>query len=274
MDLRLPVTHPLLRALPEAPGAHPLAALEHARIAAQAQDGIVRPAFAAQDAGLLADDLHYEQRIAARGIVATRVDNAHDHYNAFIWLRHAALKQALNARQLADIATVGTRQRTRGQYALTQFDEAGAIAWLADPDLLPLWDAHDWPALFLRERAAWGRRIALSVFGHALYEHVWKGRALPVAKTLVVRVDAPALAAMPVDEASLVRAWPHAEAAVAEAIRAARVLLDPQELRPLPLAGIPGWHAGHDSAAFLRDAPCFRPLRPGRRYPAPLQFCS
>ncbi len=270
----LPATHPLLLALPEAPGGCSLAALERARIAAQAQDGIVRPVFAAQDASLLADDLHYEQRIAARGIVATRVDNAHDHFNAFIWLRHATLKQALNARQLADIATVGTRQRTRGQYALTQFDEAGAIAWLADPDLLPLWDAHDWPALFLRERAAWGRRIALSVFGHALYEHVWKGRALPVAKTLVVNVDAQALAAMPVDEASLLRAWPRAEAALAEAIRAARVLLDPQELRPLPLAGIPGWHAGHDSAAFLRDAPCFRPLRPGRRYPVPLSFSS
>ena len=59
-----------------------------------------------------------------------------------------------------------------------------------------------------------------------------------------------------------------AERRVADAIRRAELLADPQELRPLPLAGLPGWHADVTSD-FVASAPCFRPLRAGRRYPAP-----
>lgn len=247
------------------------AELEPLRRAAVAADGIARPQFRAQDALLLGDDLHYETRIAECGLLATREHNAHDLFNALIWLRHPRLKQALNARQVADIAKVGPKQRTRGQCALTHFDEAGAIVWLADADSLPAWDAHDWPALFGARRAAWGRSIAVTVFGHALLEHVWNGHDLPVAKALAVRVGAAAFASLPLEPGALVACWPSAEAAVAEAIAGARLLADPQELRPLPLAGIPGWHADNARPAFLREAPCFRPLRPGRRYPPPYE---
>jgi hypothetical protein len=247
-----------------------IASLESARARAQAQDGIVRPAFRAQEAALLADGLHYESRIATRDMLATRECNPHDLFNALIWLRHPQLKRALNARQVADIRVVGPKQRTRGQCALTHFDEAGAIVWLADPTLLPLWDAHDWTALFVQERAAWGERIGVTVFGHALIEHVWDGNVLPAAKALVVQVAAPDLADLCAGEGAVVRHWPAAEALVAHAIEAGELLGDPQDQRPLPLAGIPGWHADNATEAFYRDAPCFRPLRAGRRYPPPL----
>ncbi len=46
-------------------------------------------------------------------------------------------------------------------------------------------------------------------------------------------------------------------------------MTDPLQLRPLPLAGIPGWHDVQDSA-FYRNADYFRPLRAGRAYPPPL----
>ena len=58
---------------------------------------------------------------------------------------------------------------------------------------------------------------------------------------------------------------------VARAIDEGRVLGDPLQLRPLPLAGIPGWHEVQD-AAFYRNADYFRPLRPGRNYPPPLHI--
>jgi hypothetical protein len=48
------------------------------------------------------------------------------------------------------------------------------------------------------------------------------------------------------------------------------LLIDPQELRPLPLSGIPGWHRRTHDPEFYATAPCFRPLRPGRIYPPPL----
>jgi hypothetical protein len=268
-----PPVLPLLRAwsefddlLASAPTAG-IEALERRRRGAEAQDGFVRPAFRAQDADLLADGLHYETRIAERGIVATRERCAHDVFNALVWLRHVRLKRALNARQAADIRVVGPKRRTRGQCALTHFDEAGAIVWLADPALLPLWDAHDWPALFVRERAAWGTRIALTVVGHALIEHVCDGLAWPVAKALVARV--PAGTPMRAGGGALLVHWPAAEALLAAAIADGRLLADPLELRPLPLAGIPGWLAGRVDEAFFRDAPCFRPRREGRRYPPP-----
>lgn len=263
-------SHPLLRAwLAGMDGMPGLAALEASRMQVQARDGIARPRLCAQTRELLDDGLHYETRIAERGALATREGDAHDAFNALVWLRHPRLKWAVNARQVADIARVGPKTRTRGQCALTHFDEAGAIVWLADAAPLAAWDAHDWPALFVDARAAWGASIAVTVFGHALIEHVWNGHDLPVAKALVVRVAAAALAAQAVDAAAILQGWPQAETGVAEAISAGALLADPQELRPLPLAGIPGWHARGGERDFVAKAPCFRPLRAGRRYPPP-----
>ena len=221
----------------------------------------MRERFVAQTRELLADGLHYEQRIAERGDIATRENNWHDLFNALAWLRHPALKRALNARQMAEIAHMGPKQRSRAQYALTHFDEAGMVVALRDPSLLPLWDAHDWHGLFWRERAAWlDGRIQVELFGHALLEHALTPGQLLVGKALVV-------------------AGSHSSPAVAveacvQAISEGGVLRDPLELRPLPLAGVPGWHPGNERETFCREAGCFRPLRAGRIYTVPLPLAN
>jgi hypothetical protein len=242
-------------------------AIEHIdseRARAVAADGTGRPVFTAQTPVLLADDLHYEQRIA-KGRIATRENNWHDLLNALIWLRYPQIKHALNAGQVAGIAEVGTRQRTRAQCAMTHFDEGGAIVLCSDPALIALWDAHDWHGLFWRERSAWGSRIAVLVFGHAVLEHALRPDQLLVAKTIALRADAAWIAATC---AASVEARRKVDARISRLIVAGSVLGDPQELRPLPLCGIPGWHAQADDEAFHREAPCFRPLRAGRIYPA------
>ena len=241
--------------------------LARCRADAEAMDHAERPTFRVQDRALLADGLHYETRIAQRGVLATREYNAHDLFNALIWLRHPRLKRALNARQVADIERVGVKQRTRGQCALTHFDEAGGIVWLADPSLLALWDAHDWVGLFRGRRDAWGESIAVSVFGHALIEHVWSGHVLPVAKALAVALTPRQFAWLTMSRGAIARGGFAGEAAVAAAIAQGVLLADPQELRPLPLAGIPGWHDGNEDASFYAETPCFRARREGRRYP-------
>lgn len=217
---------------------------------------IVGTRFVAQDQTLLNDGQHYETRIAEHGDIATRAENWHDLFNAMIWCRHPQIKQALNARQLAHIAAMGTSQRNRAQYALTQFDEAGAIVSIRDPSLLELWDRHDWTALFHHHAASWqaGDIRIVAVIGHALLEHALMPDLLLVAKCLVIRGD--------LDADSCV-------AQVSAAIVDGRVLNDPLELRPLPLAGIPGWYPGQD-ATFFSEAECFRPVREGRCYPPPL----
>jgi len=206
-----------------------------------------------QDATLLADGLHYETRIA-EGSIATRARNWHDLFNALVWARHPTLKDALNARQCLHIAAMGQGQRNRAQAALTQFDETGVIVRVCDAAPVAAWDAHDWPALF--EPALWQQeRIAIvAVFGHALMEQALLPGRLLVGKCLVVQGG---------DDAACI-------AQVSKAVAEGRVLADPLQLRPLPLAGIPGWHADR-SIAFRTNAAYFRPLREGRVYPPPMR---
>lgn len=224
--------------------------------------GATAQRFVAQTPALLADGLHYEQRIAERGEIATRERNWHDLLNALVWLRHPALKQALNRRQAAEIGHMGPKVRSRAQYALTHFDEAGVIVQVRDPALLARWDAHDWHGLFWRSRQAWlDGAIRLEVFGHALLELALHPAKLLVGKALVFqsgeRTDAES-------------------AAVGCAALIARgcLLRDPLELRPLPLSGIPGWRADNAGEGFHLAASCYQPRRAGRVYPrwnAPLE---
>ena len=212
--------------------------------------------FALQDQALLDDGLHYEMRIAERGAIATRAGNWHDLFNAAIWCRYPAIKRALNAQQIAHIATMGPSQRNRAQYALTQFDEAGAIVRVRDPQLLALWDRHDWPALFHAHGDAWrnGDIGIAAVIGHALLEHALVPELFLVGKCLVVQGDGD-------DDVFVAR--------TARANAEGTVLNDPLELRPLPMAGIPGWYPGQD-ARFFAEAECFQPVRAERVYPPPI----
>ncbi len=205
-----------------------------------------------QDDVLLADGLHYEQRIA-QGRIATRAANWHDLFNALVWARHPAIKDALNARQCLHIRCHGPQQRNRAQAALTQFDETGVIVRLRDPAVLQAWDRHDWAALFVDGVGRWrsGKIAVAAVIGHALMEQALLPGRLLVGKCVVVCADEDG----------------RAVAQVAQMIQSGRALSDPLELRPLPLMGIPGWHPQQD-AAFYRQADYFRPLREGRRYPA------
>lgn len=205
-----------------------------------------------QDAALLADGLHYEARIA-QGLLATRADNWHDLFNALVWARYPQLKQALNVQQCRHIEAMPPGQRNRAQAALTQFDETGVIVRVRDDSFMRAWDGHDWHALF--EPAHWlsGDIAIAAVFGHALMEQALLPERRLVGKCVVVRDE--------VDDACV--------DAVTAAIAEGRAVTDPLQLRPLPLAGIPGWHGVQDST-FYRNADYFRPLRAGRQYPLPL----
>lgn len=215
------------------------------------------PRLVTQDDALLRDGAHYETRIHAHGRIATRPQNWHDLFNALVWIEHTPIKRALNVRQVADIARFGPSTRSRAQCALTHFDEAGVVVWIDDACLLAAWDAHDWRGWFGQHAAFAQGHIRVHVFGHALLEHALRPELMPTAKCLVVQGGTP-------------DAW---HEPLAAAIASCAVLNDPQELRPLPLAGLPGWSQHrHDPGFFDGDAFC--PLRQGRRYPAPLPMVS
>jgi hypothetical protein len=211
--------------------------------------------FVAQTPALFADGLHYEARIFETGLIATREGHWHDLFNALMWIDRFALKCAINTAYVQEIRAGNTAHRSRAQYALTHFDEAGALVVLRDRSLLAQWDAHDWHGLLWRGRAQWARDVRVILFGHALLEHFLVPEILPVAKCLVVVGGAR-------DDAEIMQA-------VARDIESRADLRDPQDLRPLPLVGLEGWHRDTSREDFYRTSPCFRPLRPGRRYPDP-----
>ena len=214
--------------------------------------------FVAQDAQLLADGMHYEQRIADCGAIATRTGNWHDLLNALVWLRYSGLKQALNRRQMAEIARMGPKQRSREQYALTHFDEGGLIVAVRDPALLALWDAHDWHGLFWRNRQAWrDGSIQLELFGHALLEQALTPAQLLVGKAVAFQCRG---------DIDMPQVLEHCRRAIVDG----SLLRDPLELRPLPLPGIPGWHGDNEGESFHRETVCYQPRRAGREYPPAL----
>ena len=218
-----------------------------------AEFGLPRTRVVAQTPVLLADGLHYEQRIA-EGQLATRECNWHDLLNALVWMRHPRLKRAMNLRQCQDIAKVGVKQRTRAQAALTHFDEAGAVVVLRDRHRIDAWNRHDWQSLFLDLSPD---AVAVSIVGHALLEHRLEPDRLLVGKAWVW------LDAKPHERLEGVLQ------ACARQIAEGEALNDPLELRPFPMMGLAGWHPHAGTPGFYAEAPCFQPVRVGRTYPSP-----
>lgn len=225
-----------------------------ARTAGSAGSGRSPVQLVEQTPDLTRDRLHFEVRIRERGQIATRIGCWHDLFNALVWLAQPAIKRALNARQANDVLLAGPSQRTRAQCALTHFDEAGVVLILREADRLSRWDRHDWQGLF---HGLATDDYAVVIVGHALYEHGLVEGKLVVGKALAVIDPTPRASA------------PEVASRIAEAIENKTALTDPQQLRPLPLMGLPGWHPRSQEPEFLREADCFRPLREGRVYPAP-----
>lgn len=192
--------------------------------------------------------LHYEQQIG-QGFLPTREGSWHDAFNAWIWSSWPHCKRALNRMQVEDVAQFG-KQRSRRQMAITHLDESGLIVTGLCSAAVAAWDAHDWATFFplLNDNPDAHARV----FGHALLEHLkLEPRLLLTAKAILVAGCYPNLPAL--------------DAQLAPALGAA--LADPQNLRALPVSGIRHVWPDQD-ATFYRTAECFRPLRPGRAYPA------
>ena len=199
---------------------------------------------APDDAGATA----YEAHIAATGRLPTR-ENAHDLFNALVWLTFPLTKAALNARQAQEIARDGVRG-TRGPVrdAATLIDESGLLLAASEEACAALMRL-DWHRLFDEQRARWSGEWAPFAFGHALIEKL----LVPYKGLTAVVVS------LPLAEATL----PRMDHAAAQWIR--EVPLAPPLLAHLPVLGIPGWWPPNEDPAFYADATVFRRRRDGAR---------
>lgn len=187
-----------------------------------------------------ADGFGYEARAYATGAVATRAGNAHDYYNALIWLAFPRAKAALNRRHAAELARHGDDRRGPVRDALTQFDECGVVVAGMPADMQSALRAHRWREVFVDRRVELLATTRFLVFGHASHDALQApfvglcGKAIfldgeDMDGTLAARLDAEPLT--------------------------------PRAFQPLPLLGIPGATADNEDPAYYDDTRQFRPAR-------------
>ena len=198
----------------------------------------------------------YEANIAATGGVPTR-RNLHDFFNALVWFAHPRVKAVLNARQAHAIERDGVASARGAQRDfLTLFDENAVLFVCSDPALATALTAFDWRRLFVEERAAWGERCDVRVFGHALLEKLVSPYKACTGHAWIV--------AAPADYFT----WPRSsqdvwlDAAVAASLSEGE--LSNGRYAPLPILGVPGFWPANTNPAFYDDRHVFRAGRRAR----------
>lgn len=200
-----------------------------------------------------ADDLSYEERIFLAGAVATRDANAHDLFNALIWLAFPQTKAMLNRLHVQALREQGSAMRGPLRDALTQFDECGVIVLGTNPELWSALCAHRWQEVFVIQRAEVERTMRFVVFGHASHEALLapfpglcgKALFLPVTEAMLIRID-------------------HGDLLEADALLARRLAsadfltCTPRAWQPLPLLGIPGATVANEMPDYYADTRQFR----------------
>jgi hypothetical protein len=250
LDAGAPWWRPHAALVPLLAGPDALAALNRAASEVGAVSGGDRPlCFGSADA---AAGTPYETHIFATGEVPTRA-NAHDLFNALMWLAMPRFKRALNARQAKQLAAAGAEPGRRGaeRDAATLLDESGVLLACRDAHVAAALAAHDWHEAFVVRRAAWGDTVHAVVCGHALLEKLQRPYKAITAHALVLD-----LALASPDGA---RARVALDAAAARRVNT--TALAPRDLQPLPVLGIPGWSADNRDAVFYADRTVFRPAR-------------
>jgi len=203
----------------------------------------------------VADDLSYEERIFTAGAVATREANAHDLFNALIWLTFPQTKALLNRRHV--LALREQRSAVRGPLrdALTQFDECGVIVAGTCPELWEAISAHRWHEAFVRRREELCRTTRFIVFGHASHEALMSPFNGLCGKAIFLPLDADCLAAIDATGPAVL------DEHLARRLTSADYLRTPRDLQPLPLLGIPGATTENEAATYYADTRQFRPAR-------------
>jgi hypothetical protein len=190
----------------------------------------------------------YDLFIEATGLIPTRRRNWHDFFNACIWARFPRMKLSTLARSAAERrARQGTKRSALSDW-LTHFDECGLVVRTSEPELLGMIRQLRWRELFVEQRSRLERCARVTCFGHATLEGLREPHLGLMGKALLwhdpdfdpnqdLEHGLPAL-----------DCW--LEARLLEGA--------PPPLHPLPVLGLPGWHAPNQSVRFYDNPDYFR----------------
>lgn len=196
--------------------------------------------FSPQDESLPYPEMSYEERIFNHGLIATRLHNWHDFFNAMVWKTYPLTKSAINAQHQQEIQKQDSTLRSRKRDLLTLFDESGVIV-MAEKSLLDAIRNHQWEILFVENKILWlNGTIQIKTFGHALYEKYRSPYIGLTAQALLLEEN-----------------YTDLDAYLSEALLQKKILETKAELAPLPLLGIPQWH-NNQNKAFYANKRYFR----------------
>ena len=195
---------------------------------------------------------YYELHIAETGEVETRAENWHDLFNALVWIAFPRAKAAINAQHAAILEERGeseAKRRGPERDALTLFDEGGVAVVADDPRIFRRIVDFAWKDLFWHRRDELERHARFVAFGHALFEKGLEPHLGMVAKTVFLAADR-----LPHDDA-LVES---VDLSLAAHFEDRSRFASPKRMAPMPVLGVPGWHAGTCYETFYDDPHHFR----------------
>ena len=140
---------------------------------------------------------------------------------------------------------------------MTLFDENGAVFLTCMPDLVDALTRHDWTTLFVNRRADWSARAQVCIFGHALFEKLENPRVDLCAHARIWLMSSADWEAW--CDLSTTARRQQVDAWLAGELRGR--IHTPSDLQPLPVMGVPGWHADNADSAFYNNPTVFRPPR-------------
>ena len=201
------------------------------------------------------DGRYYEDFIFQSRQIPMRLNNWHDLFGALIWCLFPKSKRVMNELHVAQIRQFGSKERSQVRHKLTLLDECGVLLCIRPSQrfLLDLLRDHQWAEAFYQHKELWSELKPL-VFGHANYEMATKPFIGLTGKLWCIEL--PELS----PECAGKEGYNFVDDLLAKQLVQAEVLLDNQQLSPLPLLGVPGWYKAQEPA-FYADTSYFRPKR-------------
>ena len=208
--------------------------------------------------------VHYEKHIYESGEIATRENNWHDLFNALVWCTLPRLKLAMNTLHARHMGPEDIDSRGKVRDALTLFDECGAIVFSSDKNRISSLAQRDWKSVFETDLRSPDGQLQFVLTGHALLEKFLHPYKSITAHVLLLQVDHE----MAQQPRELILSG--LDESLAALLVSEQLFLQPADLSPLPLMGLPGWwqECAQDEA-FYADRSVFRPPPAGFR-PAPV----
>lgn len=203
-----------------------------------------------------ADGRYYEDFISQTRQIPMRLNNWHDLFGALIWCLFPKSKQLMNQLHMEQIQQFGSKERSKVRHKLTLLDECGVIICIKASQrfLLDLLRNHQWTEAFYQHKNLWAELNPI-IFGHANYEMATKPFIGLTAKLWCIEWPEQGLTETDTEGYDFV------DNLLAAQLVNAELLFDNQQLSPLPLLGVPGWHQQVQDLAFYADTSYFRPKR-------------